>query len=171
MTDERNLPDNPAEDPALDRDLAGLPTLVPGAAFLERVLRRVRIPYPHWFLRVRAWAKGWVTGPRGWGMLATFSVVTAASWGVGLAIALRLHALNLAALARQVGPAWTAFAALASLQLHSAQTWLLGDLAATGLQLQVLLAGYLGIAALSAVGLWRLARTPAHMRNVSHVAR
>lgn len=171
MTDERNLPNDPADDPALDRELAGLPSLVPGMAFMERVLRRVRIPYPRWFLRVRAWAKGWVTGPRGWGILATFSIVTAASWGVGLAITLRLHVLSLVALARQVGPAWTAFAAVASLRLHGAETWLLGALAVTGLQLQVLVAGYLGIAALSAVGLWRLARTPAHTRNVSHVAR
>ena len=171
MTDERNLPNDPAEDPALDRQLAGLPMLAPGATFMERVLRHVRIPYPLWFLRVRAWAKGWVTGPRGWGMLATLSVVTAATWGVALAVAVRTRTLSQAAIANLAGPIWTAASAATSAQLHAAWTWLLGALPATGMQLEVLVASYLGIAALSAVGLWRLARTPAHMRNVSHVVR
>lgn len=171
MTDERNLPADAADDPALDRHLAGLPALVPGSAFMERVLRRVRVPYPRWFLRTRAWAKGWVSGPRGWILLASFSVATAACWGLGIAVALHFNVLSLVALARLASPTWTAFATAAGVTLDTVSAWLFGALAATGLQLQVLVTGSLGIVALSAVGLWRLARTPAHMRNVSHVAR
>lgn len=95
-------PNNPEEDPAIDRALTGLGRFSPRQGFEDRVVSRVRVPLPHWLRGLRDAIRSVTSGITGWTMLATFAVATVAAWATGTVYA-----------ARYWGPIWVGAGAVA----------------------------------------------------------
>jgi hypothetical protein len=89
MRDDLKHPNNPEEDPAIDRALTGLGRFSPRQGFEDRVVSRVRVPLPQWLRGLRDAIRSVTSGVTGWTMLVTFSIATVASWVTGAVYAAR----------------------------------------------------------------------------------
>lgn len=168
MNDRPNAPiPAPEADRQLDHALTGLPRYAPVPGFVERVLGRVRVPLPAWARTVRDWLRSYVTGVRGWVILGSLSVATAASWAVAIGLTVSywdeltygLDVIGLAAV-----PGWQEVAALAGTWVNAAAAGLVGWTGALGIPFGILAGTYAAVTLVSVVALWRLTAEPAGMR-------
>lgn len=169
MNDQPKAPlPAPEADPRLDRVLTGLPRFAPLPGFAERVLSRVWIPLPPWARTLRAWLLSYVTGVRGWVILGSLSVATAASWAtaIGLGLAYReelAYGLNLMGPTVAV-PGWQDLTTLAAAALEAVGAGFTGWIDGLGVPVGFLVGTYAAVTLVSAVALWRLTAEPAGAR-------
>lgn len=89
MSHEPDLPIVPDDDPAVDRALSGVGRFSPQRGFEDRVVGKVRVPLPAWLRGMRDRWRALTSGVSGWGLLATFSLATAAAWGTAAVVGLQ----------------------------------------------------------------------------------
>ena len=169
MNDEFQPPvPSPEDDRELDTSLAELARFKPRPGFTDRILARVFVPLPRWARSVRDRLRGLVSGPRGWVILGTFSVATAATWAVVIGVTVdQWDRLTVAAriAARSVGMTdWQDAVAASVPVLEATRDGVAGAVGAIPMPIEALVAGY-GILTLACVvALRRLTRIPASMR-------
>lgn len=165
LSDDRPIPDGRPDDLALTSQLGAVARFNPRPGFGIRVLSQVRHPLPRWARRVRDWLRGLVSGVRGWVILGSASLVTAAAWTVAVVAGIRSSdALVQAWDAAMINPelanlTWEARRALAAVPGD-----VIGALEATGMPWEVLAAGYGVLVVVSGVALWRLTTRPDRVR-------
>ena len=86
MRDDQYNPSPSGDDLDIDVRLRSLTRARPRPGFADRVLTGVRVPLPRWMRSVRNGIRALVTGPRGWLILGSAALVTAATWGTALAL-------------------------------------------------------------------------------------
>jgi hypothetical protein len=174
MPHDPRAPLVPDDDPVVERMLSGAGRFSPQRGFEERVVSRVRVPLPLWLRGVRDRWRGLTSGVSGWTILATFSLASAAAWGVGAAVGLQAwgevagvtdvvsrevgRGLRIA-LAEGVVPAWRLASAEVSAWLQS-----------FGFDPRAVVIGYGVVVLASAVAVRRLTAEPANSRGTENAA-
>jgi hypothetical protein len=169
MKNEPHLPIPADEDPDLESQLGDLGRFSPRRGFEDRVVTRVRVPFPRWLRGLRDRTRALLSGVRGWTILAAFSTATAAAWGSMIVAGVRHRGAVTAATGLSLSDVtgWIRDRASEFVLVPAMQA--LGELkaalAAAGISLPGLAIGYGAVVLVSVVALWRLMAEPTRAKG------